>query len=117
MIPIMPSNIDNRLGARRWFIHKRSEVMNYWPAYHNETWERCVKSHFRVASEVLFTLDHSLNLQSAENREHLLWALNFLKVYNSETVSARFWNVSEKTYRKYLHPMIDRIAGASLVGY
>ena len=111
----MSTNVDGRLGARAWFVQRCIQVLNYRPSNNNATWERYLKSFFGVSFSVLERLNDLLNLQTSIEREHLLWALHFLKVYNCETVSARLWKVTEKTYRQYLHPMIARIGQLELV--
>ena len=42
--------------------------------------------------------------------KHLLWALMFMKVYNSELVLASWAGVTPKTYRKYCWMIIEAIA-------
>lgn len=42
--------------------------------------------------------------------KHLLWALMFMKVYNSELVFASWAGVTPKTYRKYCWMIIEAIA-------
>src|SRR4051812_8623543 len=110
-----PAAIDQRLGPRRWFTDRFAQIFNYAPNLHGPTWERLVKSHFGASLDVVLALNNHLNLHSPGDREHLLWALHFLTVYNSENVSARFWKVTEKTYRKYLRPVVNQIAALTLV--
>lgn len=107
--------VDNRLGPQRWFTEKIAQIVGYRPSFHSATWNRHIRSHFGVSFEVIIDVDDLLSIQSSDERTHLLWALFFLKVYNTENVSARFWKVTEKTYRKHLHPMIEKIAGLPLV--
>lgn len=46
---------------------------------------------------------------------HLLMALNFLRCYTSEHVSSRFFNVDEKTLRKYRWLYVAAICQMKLV--
>ena len=43
-------------------------------------------------------------------REHLLWALHFLKVYSTENVLTSVFSVDEKTYRNIIFKVIDSIS-------
>lgn len=79
--------------------------------------ERRVRSLFGVSTSVMthvwrmirLSVDRSLRAQ------HLLWALYFLKVYPTETAAAAVLHVDEKTFRKYLWPMVYELATMRLV--
>lgn len=42
--------------------------------------------------------------------KHLLWALMFLKVYNSEMVLSSWTGVTPKTFRKHMWPVVKAIS-------
>jgi len=111
----MPS-VDGRFGPERWFTERCAEVMRCRSSPATHTFQRCIKACFGTSLQVITKLDRLLENESPSEREHLLWALHMLKVYNSEYVSASLWNVTPKTYRKWVHSMITRIADLDLVG-
>ena len=43
--------------------------------------------------------------------KHLLWALTFLKTYETEPLMARKFNVTRPTLRKYILPVVEEILG------
>jgi hypothetical protein len=82
-----------------------------------KTKERRFKEFFGINAEIcakLWTLCLPLLPESA-SPVHLLWALYFLKQYNTEGVSASFANCDEKTFRKWCWIMIDILAMLELV--
>ena len=52
---------------------------------------------------------------SGVREKHFLWALNFLKLYPTESSAAAMWDVDEKTYRKRVWKMVEIIANLDLV--
>lgn len=46
---------------------------------------------------------------------HLLWALFFLKNYNTESVNRKFGECDEKTFREKIWMVIDRLAFIKVV--
>lgn len=73
-----------------------------------------MKSFFGVSLDVILEIDKILLLHS-QKREHLLWALHFLKNYDTESVACSRWGVTEKTYRKHVMQMVHNIAEMDLV--
>lgn len=47
--------------------------------------------------------------------KHLLWALLFLKRYNTEHINAAIVGTSEKTFREWAWELIDMLAELSVV--
>ena len=45
---------------------------------------------------------------------HLLWALSFLKNYETDDKSAKFWKKAVKTYRKWTHLLLDELEFLSI---
>jgi len=83
-----------------------------------QTFNRAYHAHFGVSAEV--SLQLWLLLVDAELLDnllpkHLLWALFFLKKYPTEHVGASRWNVTPKTFRKYIWKMIHTISQLGLV--
>lgn len=50
-------------------------------------------------------------------QKHLLWALLFLKRYNTESINAAIVGVSEKTFREWTWQIIDLLAALNLVHF
>ena len=49
-------------------------------------------------------------IQEEASPKHLLWALMFLKQYNTQSFTASIVDVDEKTYRKWVWKVIKKIA-------
>lgn len=49
--------------------------------------------------------------------KHILWALQFLKVYSSENVSAGVWKCDEKTVRKWTGTVLENISYLKIVSF
>lgn len=82
-----------------------------------DTKEKRFKAVFGVKHDIcvrLWTLCLPL-LPEGVRPVHLLWALYFLKQYNTECVNAAFANCDEKTFRTWCWVVIDVLAGLELV--
>jgi hypothetical protein len=95
MSPITPNMI----------INVAKSMVNLTPK-RNDTFNRCWKSSFGAPPEVCCVLWNKINpyktMPAGVNPKHILWALLFLTVYDTEHNSAqRLGNVDEKTYRKW----------------
>lgn len=72
-----------------------------------ESWApRKFRAHFGVSWEVTQVLWRVIVSKGSPyfsfKYDHLLWALHFLKVYDSVDVSAQHWNVDPKTYHTWI---------------
>jgi len=50
-------------------------------------------------------------------RKHLIWALDFLKTYDTEMVLARRYRTSEKTLRRYVHFYVHYLSRIQMVDF
>jgi hypothetical protein len=81
------------------------------------TKEKRFRAMFGVKNDIcgkLWTLCLPL-LPEGVSPVHLLWALYFLKHYNTECVNAAFAKCDEKTFRKWCWIVIEALAGLELV--
>ena len=61
---------------------------------------------------------HLKNVLSDDYREiHLLWALLFLKCYNTESVNRSIVECDEKTFRKRVWVVVDKLAFIKVVRF
>jgi hypothetical protein len=86
----------------------------------NTTWNRRFRAAFGVSFGVLLVLWNLLDPEGAESkpayrREHLLWALYFLKTYTTEVISATLFGTSDKTWRKWVTIVVTDISNLQLV--
>ncbi|KAL3795507.1 LOW QUALITY PROTEIN: hypothetical protein ACHAW5_011307 [Stephanodiscus triporus] len=85
------------------------------PQIRNDTFERRWKSAFGASPEVCCLLWNKINpyktMPTGVDPKHLLWALYFLTVYDTEHNSAHsLGKVDEKTYRKWSELFVDAIS-------
>jgi hypothetical protein len=85
------------------------------PQTRNDTFERRWKSAFGASPEVCCLLWNKINpyktMPTGVDPKHLLWALYFLTVYDTEHNSAHsLGKVDEKTYRKWSELFVDAIS-------
>ena len=80
----------------------------------NQTADRRFRETFGTSSIVCCRIWKLLQLEKASLKNmtpnHLLWGLILLKLYSSETVHAGMTGVDEKTFRKWSHFAIKRVA-------
>lgn len=55
------------------------------------------------------------NLTPDYTEEHLLWALHFLKCYNTESVNRAFAKCDEKTFRKRVWKLVEELSCMNIV--
>ena len=81
--------------------------------------ERRFRAFFGVAPQVCAKLwsSCSVNLPSSTKPTHLLWALNFLKVYSTIEVLAAIAGVDEKTLRKWVWCIVEELSELKFVRY
>ena len=103
--------------TRLWFTNRACDLMNIRNAS-NTTWSRAFKAHFGVSIQVLLHIWQALNEAgpAAFEREHLLWAMFFLKVYASEATSCSLFGVTPKTWRKWVCVVVTSISELECVG-
>ena len=79
--------------------------------------QRRFRSFFGTTPLICVTLWYrcSVNLPSSASPKHLLWALHFLKSYNSTEILASSAGVDEKTYRKWAWMLVHALADLKLV--
>ena len=53
------------------------------------------------------------NMSIEPNREHLLWAMRFMKLYSTEEIHAAEVQKSEKTWRKWTWLYLEGIASVT----
>jgi AraC-like DNA-binding protein len=88
--------------------------------YNDTDWFlRRFRSLFGCSPKVLTALFNTLlkqNLISTSAKvQHLMWALAFLKSYNTESYFAMTYRVSEKTIRKWIWFFLERISQLDVV--
>ena len=81
-----------------------------------KSFDRRFRSAFGVNTGVAKALWNDAKLIGTQPR-HMLVALEFLQRYNSEESSAAFFNLDEKTIRKYRWLYVKAIASLKLVMY
>jgi hypothetical protein len=68
-----------------------------------------IHAHFGVSIEticILWIYLYNYAIVMGIQAQHLLWALHFLKTYNTCRTAAKFWNVNVKTYRFWIWKVI-----------
>ena len=70
-----------------------------------------------VCTSLWNRLDETNDLPRTARISHLLWSLMFLKVYATETVFASIFECDEKTLRKWIWMMIEKIATINVVSW
>jgi hypothetical protein len=104
MFPITPNIIINA-----------AKSMVNLPQTRNDTFNRRWKSSFGAPPEVCCVSWNKINpyktMPAGADPKHILWALLFLTVYDTEHNSAqRLSNVDEKTYWKWSKLFVDAIS-------
>lgn len=81
------------------------------------TFLRRYTSHFGLSPENTALLWYKVhpNLPKHSLPKHILFALLFLKLYDSTEVLASMCQVDEKTFRKWLWPVVNSISNLNLV--
>lgn len=99
----------------------------FWKLGHNLTGHNVLKSENigRRRFVSLFGVSHNIcsiiwryiepNLPNGSTPSHLLWALLFLKNYNTEEANRAIIKSDEKTIRKWIWVMIDAICRMRVV--
>jgi len=101
----------------------RRLLENYLQVRHIEStlFKRRISAVFGVPLEVIaivwVRMQDLWHLPLKEKRIHLLWAINFLKVYNTENVAAANWRTTEKTYREKVRLYVDRLAALNVINF
>lgn len=98
----------------RHFQFLSSTLLGHMVSSH--TSERRFRSAFGVSPTVCAILWQRISLPAGCKEKHLLWGLFFLKVYDTEHVSRSFPQVDEKTYRKWVWIIIEKISELNIVG-
>jgi hypothetical protein len=77
-----------------------------------------MKSLFGVTVPTLLYVWKEISKYGPETlkMEHLLMGLYFLKVYPTEHVASGTFQVDEKTWRKWIKIVVERISKLNLVG-
>ncbi len=78
---------------------------------------RKFKAHFGVSSRICEILWNRINRPRHILPKHLLWALLFLKSYNTENIMSTILKHDEKTIRLYVWTVIDLLADLPVVCY
>src|SRR5690348_3555300 len=102
-----------RSSDRQWFLMRPSELLHMGESL-NTTWNGRFRAAFGVSFGVLQVVWDLLDPEVADcrpkyPREHLLWALYFLKTYTTEVISATFFSTSERTWRKWVTIVVKDI--------
>ena len=81
------------------------------------SWNGRFRSLFGVSFQCLLSLWDFLQQNGHQHfsKEHVLWALYFLKVYPIETVASCFFGATEKTWRKWVVKVVHAISELELV--
>jgi hypothetical protein len=78
--------------------------------YFNTEERRAFRSEFGVSTKVFSSILKVVKFGKTTQPYHVLWALNFLKTYGSESSRARSAGVTRKTLRKHTWKVIKRLA-------
>lgn len=77
---------------------------------------RRFKSFFRASYETCNKIWSMIQcLPESVKNYHLLYALHFLKCYKTEANNAHFFNVDEKTFRKYNWLVLEGLKNLDMV--
>ena len=73
--------------------------------------ERRFAAHFGCTSSVCFIIWQQIAFVDSLGCEpkHLLWTLNFLKVYETDAIMANSWHVCEDTFKRKVTIVIDAL--------
>lgn len=97
------------------FYEMGCQYINHDVTQSTNVGNRRFQEHFGVPP-IICSIIWDIIKQSSEVRPcHLLWALQFLKTYNTEHVMCSILKVDEKTLRKWVWKTIDLIADLSVV--
>ena len=72
--------------------------------------DRTFRAFFGVGLITCVKLWEMCNFPAKTKPKHMMWALMFLKTYDTEEVLASCANTTPKTFRKWIWPLIDGIA-------
>ena len=97
------------------FTKLGADIMNRGMGFMELTFRRRFLAHFGVTENVVADtwqrLEIDLETEKDAQPVHLLWALFFLKTYNSESVCASaVGTADEKTFRKWSKFFVERIS-------
>lgn len=96
------------------FIRHGEGILNRTIVIRNDTFDRRWKAHFGTSPENCVTLWNMCRPYETMPKGvmlcHLLWALLFLKLYNSEEKNAGDAGADEKTYRKWTWLFVEEIS-------
>jgi hypothetical protein len=93
----LPNNIDTQ-----WFIRRFRNMFGCSP---------------KVVAALFNTLLQQTLINSNDKVHHLMWALAFLKSYNTENHFSTMYHVSEKTIRKWIWYFLDRLSQLDVVSH
>ena len=104
MIRLLPSQFD-----------EAASVIIGRPYRNTGEWYRRFRSHFGVDSTVVAAVWCRLSLPRKAQAKHLLYALFFLKTYQTENNASSHCCIDEQTYRTWVWIIVPRIARLSIV--
>ena len=91
------------------YLNKFFDINNITSTHH-----RNFRSGFGVSPRVCSVVWNAMDTEYHQlSREHLLWALHFLKVYSNETNLSATLRTNEKTFRDKVFKVIDSISDKS----
>jgi hypothetical protein len=99
------------------FYHIGCKYINHNTARSLYVGNRKFKAHFGVSARICRILWNRINPPHGILPKHLLWALLFLKSYNTEHMMSTILKHDEKTIRLHVWTVIDLLADLSVVCY
>lgn len=101
--------------SKELFYNIGCEYINYNSTRSLYVGRRKFLAHFGVPALICEILWDKLGASLNFKPKHLLWALLFLKTYNTEHVMSTILKTDEKTLRKYVWMVVDALANLNLV--
>lgn len=117
LFPFTPSQL-NRLEhsePRLFRSAMESAIGVHAVSEFDRTVRACFGASLSVICSVWILIEQPCSYARGMRRRHLLWALHFLKVYDSESASATYFRISRPTWRKWVWEIIGLLNQLDLV--
>ena len=118
---VEPPGESFRVNQERAFINHGLKLMNRDTMGGRTVFDRRFKAFFGVKPMAVVTVWRLLkkkkwfekNMSTEPNKEHLLWAMRFMKSYSTEEIHAAEVQKNEKTWRKWTWLYLEGIASVT----
>ena len=114
--PLFESSIVNnnkmKLVSKEFFVQLMCQQLDMNAnKIHSHEGKRSVAAEFGCSIRTIQFTWILCDFPTRTKPKHLLWALTFLKTYETEPLMARKFHCTRPTVRKYIWPIVEEISG------